>query len=121
LELFQRRANQRLIVDLSSPDKASINDRISEPLSSLSYTLVDHLSTLVLDAGKGPFLTKIDIKEAYRMLQVYLQDHSLLGVYWKRSTYIDQTLPFSLNLALIIISAVVVDAIQCMLYHKAYT
>jgi len=44
---------------------------------------VDHLSALVLEAGRGAFLTKADIKEAYRMLPVHPQDHHLLGVHYK--------------------------------------
>ena len=48
----------RLIVDLSSPAGASINDGISPELSSISYVSVDHLSSLVLSVGKGAFLVK---------------------------------------------------------------
>jgi len=61
----------RLIMDLSSPDRASINDGISQSLSSLFSVSVDHLSALVLQAGRGTFLTKVDIKEAYRILRVH--------------------------------------------------
>jgi len=88
-----------LIVDLSSPDKASVNNEISESLSSLSYSLVDHLSALVLEAGRRAFLTKADIIEAYRMLPVHPQDQHLLGVYREGSIYIDQSLPFGLGSA----------------------
>jgi len=104
----------RLIVDLSSPDKASVNNGISESLSLLSCFSVDHLSALVLEAGRGAFSTKADIKEAYRMLPVHSQDQHLLGVYWEGS---DQTLPFGLRSAPKIFSAVA-DAIQWILYHR---
>ena len=77
---------------LSSPDRASINDGISRSLSSLSHVSVDHLSALVLQAGRGTFLTKADTKEAYRMLRVHTQDCHLLGIYRERSIYIDQAL-----------------------------
>ena len=50
----------RLIVDLSFPAGASVNDGISPDLSSVSYALVDHLSSLVLSAGRGAFLVKAD-------------------------------------------------------------
>ena len=69
----------RLIVDLSSPSDASVNDGISPEWSSLRYTTVDHLSALILQEGKGAFLVKADIKEAYRMIPVQPHAQSLLG------------------------------------------
>ena len=70
----------RLITDLSSPAGTSVNDAISKELSSLKYTSVDHLSSLILSEGKGAFLVKADIKAAYRMMPVHPDDQSLLGV-----------------------------------------
>ena len=55
----------RLIVDLFSPTDHSVNDGISSEWSSVSYPTVDHLSSLVLNQGRGPFMVKADIKEAY--------------------------------------------------------
>ena len=60
----------RLIVDLSSPEGPSINDGIDQECSSLSYTSIDHHSTLVVSEGRGSFMVKADIKEAYRMVPV---------------------------------------------------
>ena len=42
----------RLIVDLSSPSGHSINDGISPERSSLSYTSVDHLTSMILLEGQ---------------------------------------------------------------------
>ena len=77
-----------LIVDLSSPVGASVNDGISPELSTVSYVSVDHLSSLVLSAGRGAFLVKADIKEAYRMLPVHPHDQSLLRIQWEGITYV---------------------------------
>jgi len=87
----------RLIVDFSSPAKANINNGISEQLSSLTYVSADHLFALIRETGSGAFLTKADIKEAYRMLQVHPHDCHLREVHWERSIFIDQTLPFGLR------------------------
>ena len=76
-------------MDLSSPAGASVNDGISPELSSVSYVSVDHLSSLILSAGRGAFIVKADIKEAYRMLPVHPHDQSLLGVQWEGTTYTD--------------------------------
>ena len=86
----------RLIVDLSSPPNASVNDGICSEWSSLKYTTVDHLPTLILQEGKGAFLVKADIKEAYRMIPVHPHDQPLLGVEWDGAVYIDLALPFGL-------------------------
>ena len=102
---------------MSSPSGHSVNDGISSEWSSVSYPTVDHLSYLVLSQGKGAFLVKADIKEAYRMVPVHPQDQCLLGVQWKGNTYVDLALPFGLRSAPIIFSAVA-DAIQWILVQK---
>ena len=63
----------RLIVDLTSPLSHSINDGISPERSSLSYTSVDHLTSMILLEGQGSFMVKADIKEAYRMVPIHPQ------------------------------------------------
>ena len=72
-----RQSKWRLITYLSCPADTSINDAISKELLSLKYTSVDHLSSLILSEGKGAFLAKTDIKEAYRMVPVYPDDQLL--------------------------------------------
>ena len=108
----------RLIVDLSSLIDHSVNDGISSEWSSISYPTVDHLSSLVLShQGRGAFMVKADIKQAYRMVPVHPQDQYLLGIQWGDSTYVDLALPFELHSAPMIFSAVA-DAIQWILVQK---
>ena len=107
----------RLIIDLSSPAGASVNDGISSDLSSVSYVSVDHLSSLVMSVGKGAFLVKADIKEVYRMLPIHPHDQLLLGMQWKGVTYTDMALPFGLRSTPKIFSAVA-DALQWILVQK---
>ena len=106
-----------MIVDLSSPAGASVNDGISPDLSSVSYVSVDHLSSLVMSVGKGAFLVKADVKEAYRMLPIHPHDQPLLGMQWEGLTYTDLALPFGLRSAPKIFSAVA-DALQWILVQK---
>ena len=94
-----------------------MNDGISPEWSSLRYTTVDHLSALILQEGKGAFLVKADIKEAYRMIPVHPHDQSLLGVEWEGAVFIDLVLPFGLRSAPKIFSAVA-DALQWILIQK---
>ena len=100
----------RLIVDLSSPSEFSVNDGISKELSSLHYTSVDHLATLVASVGRGALLVKADIK-AYRSIPVHPHDQQLLGVRWQDHCYVDRMLPFGFRSAPKIFSAVA-DGLQ---------
>jgi len=106
-----------LIADLSAPQGMSINDGIDSGLSSLSYSSIDHLASLVVSEGRGSFLVKADIKEAYRMIPVHPEDQHLLGVQWEEVVYINRVLPFGLRSAPKLFSAVA-DAIQWILYKK---
>ena len=54
----------RLIIDLSSPCGASVNDGISSQLTSLTYLKVDDAVSLVRSAGRGARMAKLDLKEA---------------------------------------------------------
>lgn len=53
-------------MDLSSPSGASLNEGIGPEQSSLLYATLDHLSTLILDVGRGAYL----VAEAYRMIPI---------------------------------------------------
>ena len=70
----------RLIVDLSHPRGASINDGVDSQLCSLSYTSVEAAATKVLELGLGSLIAKLDLESAYRMIPVHPQDRPLLGM-----------------------------------------
>jgi len=104
----------RMIVDLSSPTNTSVNDGISTDMASLSYASIDHLAALIVMEGRGSFLVKADIKEAYKIVPVHPEDQHLLGVEWEGVILMDKTLPFGLRSAPKIFSAVA-DAAQWIL------
>ena len=89
----------RLIVDLSSPRGASINEAISADRCSLHYTKVDHVARAVLVLGRGTLLSKLDLKSAYRVVPVRPQDRPLLGIRWNGQIFVDGALPFGLRSA----------------------
>ena len=103
-----------LIVDLSYPTGSNINDEISQELSSLSYTSLDNLVSMVNLIGRGALMVKADIKEAYRMIPIHPHDQHLLGVQWNDYCYVDRMLPFGLHSAPKIFS-VVADGLQWIL------
>ena len=89
----------RLIVDLSFPEGGSVNDGINPDLCSLRYPSVDLAIQQIRRMGEGALLSKLDIKEAYRIVPVHPEDWPLLGMCWKGNYYVDTRLPFGLRSA----------------------
>ena len=106
----------RLIVDLSSPHGLSVKDGVSEALCSLRYPSFD-MAVQLLSQGQGALLSKLDIKEAYRMVPVYQEDWLLLGMQWHGASYVDTRLPFGLRSAPKIFTAVA-DTLQWIMAHQ---
>ena len=97
----------RLIVDLSHPDGASINDGVDSTLCSLKYASVDDAVRLIGVAGEGALIAKLDIQSAYHNVPVHPDDRILLGMEWEGQTFVDAALPFGLCSAPKIFSALV--------------
>ena len=79
----------RLITDLSYTSRSSVNDGIPSELCSLTYITIDNAILNILESGKDTMLAKIDIKSAFQLLPVHLEDRGLLGMRWKDQIYID--------------------------------
>ena len=110
----------RLIVDLSSPTGASVNDGIAKELCSFQYTSVDVIAGHILRMGRGTLMAKMDIMHAYRNVPVHPEDRLLLGMMWDGKVYVDKTLPFGLRSAPLIFTAVA-DALMWMMQQKGVT
>ena len=89
----------RLIVDLSHPKGASVNDGIPKHLCSMSYITVDDAISRIITLGRGTLLAKIDIQSAFRLIPVHTADRHLLTMEWKGAVYFDTCLPFGLRSA----------------------
>ena len=87
----------RIIMDLSSPHGSSINDYISKEEFSLHYATFDPALSLVARNGKDALMAKLDIKHAFRLCLVCLEDRELLGTHWQGQYYIDLRLPFGMR------------------------
>lgn len=101
----------RLIVDLSAPRRASINDGIPQEIASLSYVTIDMIGEKVRSLGKGTMLAKLDVKSAFRIVPVHPADRMLLGMQWNGYWYADAVLPFGLRSAPKLFN-VIADAVQ---------
>ena len=96
----------RLIVDLSSPSGASVNDGISADEFTLHYITVDQIIRSVSRLGKGALMAKFDVESAYRNVPVHPSDRHLLGMKWRNQSYVDLALPFGLRSAPFIFNAI---------------
>ena len=76
-----------------------MNDEIPKEICSLRYPTIDLAIGQILQLGGGTQLSKLDIKDAYRIVPEHPQDWKLLGLFWKGSYYIDTRLPFGLGSA----------------------
>ena len=92
--------NWRIIHHLSAPTGSSINDFIDANTYTLTYCTVDDAYIIINKLGQGALLSKIDLKNAFRLMPVRQEDWNLLGIHWKRKYYIEDTcLPFGLRSA----------------------
>lgn len=89
----------RMIMHLSAPPSSSINDGIDKEQFSLRYSSLDDATKLIASIGQGAYLTKIDLKNTFRLVPVAKQDWQLLGIHWRGKYYVDKQLPFGLRSA----------------------
>jgi hypothetical protein len=88
---------RRVIVDLSWPIGASVNDGISKEVYlgeviSLHYTSVEEVCHMVMQIGKGALIYKRDLRHAYRQISVDPSDYRYLGYQWEDRFYFDTVL-----------------------------
>ena len=95
----------RLIVDLSFPEKVSINDGISKVSASMVYSSVEDAARMLWQAGKGALMAKIDVANAFRNVPVHPDDRHLLGMVWRDKSYFDKQVPFGLRSAPVLFNA----------------
>ena len=82
-----------MIHHLSSPGN-SVNDGVPADQFSLQYISIDDAIESIMSSPQPVYLAKLDIKSAYRQIQVRAEDHSLLGKFWQGSYYYERVLPF---------------------------
>ena len=107
----------RFICHLSAPHGSSINDYIDPESFSLTYCSVDDAYAIVNALGTGALMSKIDLKNAFRLIPVRPNDWNLLGMQWRGKFYIDTFLPFGLRSAPFLFNQLS-TAIHWILQHK---
>ena len=107
----------RLIHHLSSPHGDSVNDHIQRTFVNLQYITVDDAIHAILRSGRGTYLSKVDIKNAFRICPVRREDWPLLGIQWKNEYYFEMVLPFGLSSSPAIFDSVA-SCIEWILCHE---
>lgn len=88
---------KRLIIDLSSPRNSlvpSINSLIPREPFSLFYASVDDAISMLISAGRGAWLGKADISDAFKIIPLHPSQWHLFGVRWRSKYYFSVRLPF---------------------------
>ena len=107
----------RTIYHLSAPHGNSINDYINPDDYTLSYCSVDDAYAILNLLGTGALMSKIDMKNAFRLIPVCPNHWNLLGICWRIKFCVDTCLPFGLRSVPFIFNQLSV-AIHWILQHK---
>lgn len=87
----------RMITHLSYPEGGSVNDGIDDSSCSVQYTSFDKVTNMIHSLGYAAQIAKRDLKSAYRILPIRVEDFQLLGIKVKDKYYIDKFLPMGLS------------------------
>ena len=87
----------RLITHLSFPEGASINDGIDAKFCSVQYTSFDRVTDMIYSLGTSALIAKRDLKSAYRIMPIRVEDFPLLGIKVDGKYFVDKFLPMGLS------------------------
>ena len=107
----------RLVMDLSQPTGAAINESISKDEFSANFSHFDDAVKLITTAGRNSYLCKLDIKHAYRLIPVRPDQWPMLGYCWEGQYYVDMVLPFGLRSSASIFNRFA-DLVRWIIIHK---
>ena len=91
--------HRRIIVDLSWPEKASVNyftlDNVYlNTTFKLQYPTIDAITNYLSKLGKNAVIYKIDLSRAFRQIPIDPHDYNLLCLKWQDAYFCDVRCPF---------------------------
>ena len=90
----------RLVQDMSRPQDASFNSNIDPlQLEKVSMSSARQFSYSLKDAGVGAFMSKFDMKDAYKLIPCHPKDYRLQGLQWLDRFFIDTKMIFGASTA----------------------
>jgi len=85
-----QKGKPRLIVNMSYPKGASFNDNIDKDMvPRLTMSSARQFGQSVLTAGKGALMSKIDMKDAFKLIPAAIKDLRLQGFKWLGAYFIE--------------------------------
>jgi hypothetical protein len=85
-----RKGKVRPVVNLSSPKGASFNDNVEElAVMKVRMSSSAQVGQSIRAAGRGARLTKLDMKDAYKLVPAKPEDYCLHGFEWQGRFFID--------------------------------
>jgi hypothetical protein len=85
-----RKNKVRPVVNLSSPEGSSFNDNVEEELvMKVTMSSAAQFGQSVLAAGPGARMTKLDMKDDYKLVPAKVRDFRLQGIKWQGRLFID--------------------------------
>ena len=82
-----------LIYHLSFPQRNSVNDGILPEDTGVHYATIEGAIQLTKKIGPGCFWPKTNIRNAFRIIPIRVEDYPLLGMKWKDDCYYDRCMP----------------------------
>jgi Reverse transcriptase (RNA-dependent DNA polymerase) len=89
----------RKIHHLSFPEGQSVNDHISQEAAYLRYVSFEEVLQMVRNAGRGCWILRRDMKDAFRVIPIAPHQRWLLAFEWAGQYYRECVLPFGLATA----------------------
>jgi len=83
----------RLIHHLSYPEGGSVNDGIPPESSSVNYQTIDQAIASIKSLGRGCYLAKTGIADAFRIVPLHPSQYPLFGFQWEGQFFYDRCLP----------------------------
>ena len=126
LGAFERKnsGKVRIIHDLSFPPTNSVNDGIEKENCTLAYISIDDAVEICRSQNNHVYMSKIDLKEAFKFVPCEPRSWPLLGFSWQDSKgqnqyYFSQVLPFGMRSSPKVFD-IIADALQkIMIYNGA--
>ena len=82
----------RLITHLSYPKGLSVNDGISEEDKTVTYAKFDDSVNMIAKLGLGAEISKVDLKDCYRMFPMNVEDFHLLAFKFDGEVWVDKAM-----------------------------
>ena len=71
----------RIIHHLSYPDGSWVNDFIPSEKSTVQYASISDAIAMIKSIGRGSYMSKTDLKSAFRIISIHPDDYHLLGIW----------------------------------------